>query len=162
MKLTRRGWNNLVIIGVLLFVAIIQLPELLRQRMIPEPSVTTQDTAGLVRLLPSESRIEKLVLPDVIFSQQAGVWQSEPAISDDPAVIVSHWSGIAGTKVDADTYARLSDKLTVPRSVEVWLTDQAEPYRLTVYQLPQFWLLQNWAGEWLAITVEPGYLFPAT
>ncbi|KDM90666.1 hypothetical protein [Photobacterium galatheae] len=162
MKLTRRGWNNFIIIGVLFFVAIIQLPELLKQRLLPETSSTTQSTAGLVRLLPPEARIAKLVLPDVIFSQQAGNWQSEPAINGDPTVIVSHWSGIAGTKVDADTFARLNDKLTTPRSVEVWLVDQAEPYRLTVYQLPQFWLLQNWAGEWLAITVEPGYLFPAT
>ncbi|WP_249199152.1 hypothetical protein [Photobacterium sp. GJ3] len=103
----------------------------------------------------------RLALPNVAFTQSAGQWQAEPVMNGDPAVLVSHWAELAGTQVDSGTFNQLSEQLTAPRSVEVWLADHEEPYRLTVYQLPQFWLLQNWQGDWLAVTVAPDYLFPS-
>ncbi|MDO6580718.1 hypothetical protein Q4491_05100 [Photobacterium sp. 2_MG-2023] len=159
MKLSRKGWNNIIIIGVLLFVAIIQLQSLPKERMAGhEPQAA--NTAGLVRLLPPDAQVTRLALPNVAFTQSAGQWQSEPVIAGDPSAIVANWQDVAGTKIDSETFAQLNDKLASPRSVEVWLENHEEPYRLTVYQLPQFWLLQNWQGEWLAITVEASYLFP--
>lgn len=159
MKLSRKGWNNIIIIGVLLFLAMIQLPELIQQRMM-QATPAEQASAGLVRLLPADGSIEKLVLPNIIFSRHQQDWLSEPVIAGDPSAIVANWQDVAGTKIDSETLAQLNDKLASPRSVEVWLDNHEEPYRLTVYQLPQFWLLQNWQGEWLAITVEASYLFP--
>lgn len=157
IKLSRRGWNNVIIIAVVLFIAVIQFPDLIRARLEPDgvaPSPAMQS------LLPEQAAVSRLVLPQNVLTLQGRQWIAEPQIEGAPQKIVEHWQSIAGTVVDEAMIAKLKPQLSAPRTVEVWLHSAEEPIRVTVYQLPQFWLLRSWQGVWLAITVDESYLFP--
>ncbi|MGF1680918.1 hypothetical protein [Photobacterium minamisatsumaniensis] len=161
MRLSRRGWNNVIIIGVVCFIAIIQLPELLKARISgSEPSVDTVYDANLTRLLPIDVEVVKLQLPTVTLERQLSGWVAEPAIGVDIPELVSHWRTLAGTPVTAEMMEQLAPQLILPLKIDVWLEQQSEPAQVTIYQLPKFWLLQNWQGEWLAVSVDKAYLFP--
>ncbi|GAB3529115.1 hypothetical protein [Photobacterium alginatilyticum] len=157
IKLSRRGWNNVIIISVVLFIAAIQFPELIRARLEPE---ATQASPEVQALLPEQAVISQLVLPQHVFTTQDGRWIVDPHIVQQPETVIEHWQSITGTLVDDDTMAQLKPQLNAPETVEVWLHSADEPVRVTVYQLPQFWLLKNWQGNWLAISVDESYLFP--
>lgn len=157
IKLSRRGWNNVIIIAVVLFIAVIQFPDLIRARFEPDgvaPSPAMQS------LLPEQAAVSRLVLPQNVLTLQGSQWVAEPQIEGAPQKIVEHWQAITGTVVDEVMIAQLKPQLSAPRTVEVWLQSAEEPIRVTVYQLPQFWLLRSWQGVWLAITVDESYLFP--
>jgi len=157
MKLSRRGWNNVIIVAVVIFIAMIQLPDLIKARLAPSSS---SSPSVLQSLLPESAIISRLVLPDHVLTPQDGEWTSEPEVSTSPQKIVEHWQTISGTFVDDEMMAKLKPQLNDPRTVEVWLQSAEEPVRVTVYQQPQFWLLSSWQGVWLAISVEESYLFP--
>lgn len=159
MRLSRRGWNNVIIIGVVCFIAVIRLPELLQQRFAtnqPEPMVAS----GLTRLLPEDTPMTRLSLPQVALRQSELGWLAEPPVSLPAATLAAHWQRLEGTPVNRDMMAQLQPTLQAPRTAEIWLASHEEPVRVTIYQLPQFWLLQNWQGEWLAVSVDEAYLFP--
>ncbi|WP_261857662.1 hypothetical protein [Photobacterium sanguinicancri] len=157
MKLSRRSWNNVIIFAVIIFIAVIQLPTLIKEKYGTAPSQST-----LSALLPEQAVIEQLVLPDQHYVRLGADWRitgDEAVIHDDS--VIMHWATLAGTPVDDATMAKLKPQLTHPVSVEIWLQAYDEPVRVTVYQLPQFWLLKNWQSQWLAVSVEPTYLFPS-
>ncbi|WP_198160135.1 hypothetical protein [Photobacterium sp. J15] len=158
IKLSRRGWNNVIIIAVILFIAVVQFPELIRQRQAPVEQA--ESDTSLQSLLPEPAQITKLYLPHHTFTLQESLWVAEPAINVSPKVVVDNWQSISGTVVGDEMMAQLKSQLGTPRTVEIWLQSLEEPVRVTVYQLPQFWLLQSWQGAWLAISVEESYLFP--
>lgn len=157
MKLSRRGWNNVIIVAVVIFIAMIQLPDLIKARLDP---MSSSQSPALQSLLPEQVTISRLVLPDHVLISQDDQWIAESGIKESPQAIVEHWQSIAGTLVDDEMMAQLKPQLGVPRTVEIWLQSAEEPVRVTVYQLPQFWLLRSWQGVWLAISVEESYLFP--
>lgn len=161
MKLSRRGWNNVIIAAVVGFIAMVQLPELIKERFSnASSSSSTTPSAALRRLLPEQAVITQLVLPDYQLMLQGGQWAAEPSMQSDLPAVVNRWQAIAGTAVDNETITQLKPQLAAPRTVEIWLTMTEEPVRVTVYYLPQFWLLQGWEGRWLAISVDETYLFP--
>lgn len=162
MKLSRRGWNNVIIVVVVGFIAIVQLPELIKERLsgVSSSSTTSSSSPDLQRLLPEQAVISRLVLPQYQIILQDGQWGATPPMQSNVLAVVQRWQRIAGTAVDKDTMAQLKPQLTTPRTVEIWLAMAEEPIRVTVYQLPQFWLLQGWQGRWLAISVDDAYLFP--
>ena len=158
MRLSRRGWNNVIIIAVICFIAVVQLPEIVKQRFGNEslpPAVSDMAT-----LLPAESMIEQLHLPQTSLNRQDTGWLASPEVALPAEQLVGHWQALSGTAVSNEMVDKLKPTLPPPNSVEVWLVGQEEPVRVTVYQQPQFWLLQNWQGEWLAVSVEEAYLFP--
>ncbi|MEH6533517.1 MAG: hypothetical protein V7735_19525 [Photobacterium frigidiphilum] len=156
MRLSRRGWNNVIIVAVVIFIAMIQLPDLIKARL------ASSDEASpiLHSLLPAKATISQLVLPHHQIMKKEGIWVSVPSINTEPQVWVDHWQSIAGTPVNDDMMVKLKSQLTSPRTVEIWLQSAEEPIRVTVYQQPQFWLLKSWQGSWIAISVEEAYLFP--
>lgn len=159
MRLSRRGWNNVIIIGVVCFIAVIQLPELVKSRFASQDAPVASGSA-LTRLLPEGAKPVRMVLPDTALSHQTLGWQAVPATSLPAHTLVAHWQTLAGTPVDDAMMAQLKPQLTTPRTVEIWLAAHEEPIRVTVYALPQFWLLSNWQGDWLALSVDEAYLFP--
>ncbi|OAN16997.1 hypothetical protein A3K86_08670 [Photobacterium jeanii] len=159
MKLSRRGWNNVIIFAVLMFIAAIQLPPLIKEKFGTTVKATVDEAPLLVRLLPSDANITQLILPARHYQREGEHWLLDGIASGDTAPIM-HWRELTGTPVEPEVMAKLKPQLTQPTSVEIWLATQAEPVRVTVYQLPQFWLLQNWQAQWLAVSVEPSYLFP--
>ncbi|KHT65292.1 hypothetical protein RJ45_01960 [Photobacterium gaetbulicola] len=158
MRLSRRGWNNVIIIAVVCFIAVVQLPDLVKQRLGHEHS--PQTPAEMTMLLPSDSTIEQLHLPHTSVHQQALGWLASPRVALPADLLIGHWQALGGTAVSDEMVGKLKPTLPPPSSVEIWLAGREEPIRVTVYQQPQFWLLQNWQGEWLAVSVEETYLFP--
>ncbi|MGR5128431.1 hypothetical protein [Photobacterium swingsii] len=156
MKLSRRGWNNVIIFAVIIFIAVIQLPTLIKQKYgTASPPVT------LSTLLPAHAVIDQLILPEQHYIRQGDDWHITGGEQTAHVDVVSHWATLAGTPVDEAMMTKLQPQLTQPRTVEIWLQAYEEPVRVTVYQLPQFWLLKNWQAQWLAVSVEPTYLFPS-
>lgn len=156
VRLSRRGWNNVIIIAVVVLIAVIQFPELLRQRQTQEAG----SDAAVASLLPASAEVTRLVLPTHALSQAAtGEWESEPPMAD-ARQLVAHWQALSGTRVDEAVMTQLKPQLGKPRTVEIWLASVQEPVRVTCYQLPQFWLLRSWQGHWLAVTADEAYLFP--
>ncbi|MGF1868591.1 hypothetical protein [Photobacterium indicum] len=162
MRLSRRGWNNVIIIAVVIFIAMMQLPDLIKARLASSDIASSDEVASpiLHSLLPAKATISQLVLPHHQIMKKEGIWVSEPSINTEPQVWIEHWESIAGTPVNDDMMVQLKSQLTSPRTVEIWLQSAEEPIRVTVYQQPQFWLLKSWQGSWIAISVEEAYLFP--
>ena len=160
MRLSRRGWNNVIIIAVICFIAVVQLPELVKQRFSGEEDVQVQAQAGMTALLPAQSAIEQLHLPLTSLNLEDNSWRAQPRVTLPADQLVDHWQFLAGTAVSDEMVGKLKPTLPPPSSVEIWLANEEEPIRVTVYQQPQFWLMNNWQGEWLAVSVEEAYLFP--
>lgn len=158
MRLTRRGWNNVIIIGVLAFIAVIQLPELLRTRLATTaPSIVS---STVIPLFTSDRVLLQLILPQVTLQHSKVGWQSQPPIAVDIATFIAHWQTLQGTKVTAKQLLALKKQLLIPYTIEAWLVGYSQPQRITAYQLAHFWLLNNGAGQWLAVTVDSDFLFP--
>ena len=160
MRLSRRGWNNVIIIAVICFIAVVQLPELVKQRFSGEEEVQVQAQAGMTALLPAQSAIKQLHLPLTSLNLEDNSWRAQPRVTLPADQLVDHWQFLAGTAVSDEMVGKLKPTLPPPSSVEIWLANEEEPIRVTVYQQPQFWLMNNWQGEWLAVSVEEAYLFP--
>ncbi|WP_413112713.1 hypothetical protein [Thaumasiovibrio sp. DFM-14] len=156
MGLSRRGWNNVLIIGALLFMAAVQLPELVRQR-----NAQHQDDAAIQHLLPNNVQIEQLIFAQVVIGKDdVGQWHADPKITISAAELVERWGALQGTPISDEVVDQLQVQYLVPQSVEVWLKGRDEPVRITLYELPQFWLMRTSRSGWVAISVERNYLFP--
>ncbi|MCG3816493.1 hypothetical protein [Photobacterium damselae] len=159
MKLTRRGWNNVMIIGVISFIAIIQLPELIKAHL-AKTSTPQAPQAHIISLLPANAHINQLRFRQHDIDLLPHGWRIRPSSQQAPETFVNHWQSLQGTEVLPEMLAKLKPLLTDPQTVEIGLVGHNEPARVTVYQLPKFWLMQNPQGKWLAISVDNGYLFP--
>ena len=158
MRLTRRGWNNVIIIGVLAFIAVIQLPGLIRARL--TTPVASVPSPAVIPLFAQDRMIQRLLLPKMAFQHLVAGWESNPSITLDIATVVARWQALVGTEVSEQQLVSLKSQLKTPRTVETWLVGYSQPQRITAYQLPHFWLFNNGAGQWLAVTVDADFLFP--
>ena len=158
MRLTRRGWNNVIIIGVLAFIAVIQLPGLIRARL--TTPVASVPSPAVIPLFAPDRIIQRLLLPKMAFQHSVAGWESNPSITLDIATFIARWQTLAGTEVSEQQLVSLKSQLNTPRTVEVWLVGYSQPQRITAYQLPHFWLFNNGTGQWLAVTVDADFLFP--
>ena len=158
MRLTRRGWNNVIIIGVLAFIAVIQLPGLIRDRL--TAPVASVPSPAVIPLFAQDRMIQRLLLPKMAFQHLVAGWESNPSITLDIATVVARWQALVGTEVSEQQLVSLKSQLNPPRTVEAWLVGYSQPQRITAYQLPHFWLFNNGTGQWLAVTVDADFLFP--
>lgn len=152
----RRRWNNIIIIGVIAFMALLNLPSVIKTYLLDEPTVAEQHG----QVLNPSVQVQAMHFTDWSVENVAGIWQSPQTLSIEPQTLVSRWQDLRGTVVDSATFEELKPNLGTPDSVEVWYVDVEEPQRITLYRLPQFWLLKNWQGSWVAVSVEPTYLLP--
>ena len=158
MRLTRRGWNNVIIIGVLAFIAVIQLPGLIRARL--TTPVASVPSPAVIPLFAQDRMIQRLLLPKMAFQHLVAGWESNPSITLDIATVVARWQALVGTEVSEQQLVSLKSQFKTPRTVEAWLVGYSQPQRITAYQLPHFWLFNNGTGQWLAVTVDADFLFP--
>ena len=152
----RRRWNNILILGIIAFIGILQLPTLIKTYLIDEPVVVSDNPY----LLNPNLELKALHFSNWSLEQNQNRWRSSipSAISEDE--LAQRWQDLVGTEVDPENYESLKPQLGPAESIEVWYFDQEEPQRITFYQTPQFWLLRNWQDKWIAISVEPRYLIP--
>ncbi|EHN71505.1 hypothetical protein [Aliivibrio fischeri] len=148
-KPSRRKYNNMLIIFVLLFIAVLQAPQLIKTYLI-EPKENIDVVEGINPLFEGKNAIQKMHFSEYDLSANTSEQENQ---------LIERWFTLEGTLLNDDSVKALKEKLPAPSSVEVWLEDQEEPQRITIYQAPSFWMMQNWQGEWIAVSAEEGYLF---
>lgn len=150
----RRRWNNILILAVVLFIGVLNLPAVIKTYFV-EPPAPAYPT-----LLNAEWQLQAIHFPQLSLEKNQGRWRATPPSSITPEILVERWKELVGTEVDDETYQSFQPILRNPQTVEVWYSDREEPQRITFYQTPRFWLLKNWQDKWIAISVEQGYLLP--
>ncbi|WP_407331669.1 hypothetical protein [Enterovibrio sp. 27052020O] len=159
---SRRSFNNFLIIGILMFIAAINLPDYIRAKLAEndKPQHVEQVLPeGVIALMPDHVSPLALKFPDFTLTN-GSPWQTDKALDVSATELANRWLNLSGTEIDGDTYSKLKPNLRSPATLVVDRGQHVEPFRLTYYQLPQFWLIQNWENRWLAVSVAPNYLFP--
>ncbi|GLT20413.1 hypothetical protein GCM10007938_41970 [Vibrio zhanjiangensis] len=154
----RRRWNNIMILGIIAFIVILNLPTVIKTYLIKDNLVAA--SGDYPYLLDPTSELRALYFSDWSLENQNGQWSMAKPGSVSASELAQRWSGLVGTAVDGQTFDSLKSQLGSPSTIEVWYHDQEEPQRITFYQTPQFWLLKNWQEQWIAISVAPEYLLP--
>ena len=148
-KSSRRKYNNMLIIFVLLFIGVLQAPQLIKTYLL-EPEQQIETITGVQPLFEGINTIQKMHFADYDLTSYTSEVDSQ---------LIERWFTLEGTVLNEESVKVLKTKLPAPSTVEVWLDNQEEPQRVTIYQAPNFWMMQNWQGEWIAVSAEEGYLF---
>ncbi|MEZ9523258.1 hypothetical protein [Enterovibrio norvegicus] len=161
-RISRRTFNNILIIGTLVFIAMMHLPDYIRAKLAENSA--SQEVAqvlpdGVIALVPESAAIKALQFPQFTLTQGLP-WQTDRPLDVSATELANRWLNLSGTEISGDMFEQLKPGLHSPSTLVVDLGNELEPYRLTYYELPQFWLIQNWEKRWLAVSVEPNYLFP--
>lgn len=151
----RRRWNNILIIGVVAFMLILNLPSIIKTYLI-----TPAQESQYPSLLQPGHDIKAIYFSKWSLDKNQGQWRLEPMMAVDADELVQRWQDLAGTEVGDESYQKLLPQLSSPQTIEIWYEDLEEPQRITFYQTPNFWLLKNWQDKWIAVSVEESYLFP--
>ena len=151
----RRRWNNRLILGVLVFMVLLNLPTLIKTYLLEAPTESEYPY-----LLAPQKQLKAIYTSHWSLTHEEKDWVLSVPSPVKAQELAVRWQSLTGTQVPDENYQSLKSRLTSPSSIEVWYEDQEEPDRITFYQLPQFWLLQNWQGDWIAVTVDKSYLFP--
>ncbi|ELV8726402.1 hypothetical protein QNE38_001404 [Vibrio fluvialis] len=151
----RRRWNNILILAVIVFIGVLNLPAFIKSYLI-EPEVSSYPT-----LLNPHAKLQAMHFARLSLELNQGRWRATPPTEVAPEELVKRWQELVGTEVDDETYQSLQPHLRSPQTIEVWYSDQEEPQRITYYRTPQFWLFKNWQDKWIAISVDNGYLLPS-
>ncbi|KJY84129.1 hypothetical protein TW81_04830 [Vibrio galatheae] len=152
----RRRWNNILILGIIAFIALLNLPTLIKTYLIEQPVVESAHPY----LLNPQADLQALYFSNWSLEKNQGRWRSTIHTSIPEQELAERWMNLVGTEVSPENFANLKPQLGQPSSIEVWYLDQEEPQRITYYQTSQFWLLKNWQDKWIAISVDSGYLVP--
>lgn len=152
----RRRWNNILILGVIAFIALLNLPTVIKNYLIEDTEVSSAHPY----LLNPHANLQALHFTDWSLEHIQGQWQSSVVLEVDEQELVHRWVSLAGTEVSQEKFNMLKGQLGMPRTIEIWYVDQSEPQRVTYYQTTNFWLLKNWQDKWIAISLEPRYLMP--
>ncbi|CED70224.1 putative membrane protein [Aliivibrio wodanis] len=148
-KPSRRKYNNMLIIFVLLFIGVLQAPQLIKTYLL-EPKQSVEMVTGIQSLFEGTNPIQKMHFVDHDVTSNT---------SEQDTKLIDRWFTLEGTVLNEGSVKVLKTKLPAPSTVEVWLENQEEPQRVTIYRAPNFWMMQNWQGEWIAVSAEEGYLF---
>ncbi len=164
MRYRGRRWNNILMLSVIAFIGVLNLPTLIKTYLIePEPEVKV--SGSYPSLLNPAAELQALHFANwsVVVEDDHWAYQFKDTVlpqTTSAQELSQRWQELVGTEIDSQTYTDLSPQLNTPHTIEVWYQDQEEPQRITYYQLPQFWLLKNWNDQWLAVSIEESYLFP--
>ncbi|GMM89530.1 hypothetical protein [Vibrio fortis] len=165
MRYRGRRWNNILILSVIAFIGVLNLPTIIKTYLL-EPEVEITSESGFPYLLNPSDQVTAMHFSQwsIVLNEDGWEYQEQgrPLELTEPSAqtLSQRWQQLVGTEVDSETYQSLSASLFSPQTIEVWYQHQEEPQRITYYQLPDFWLLQNWQGKWLAVSVESEYLMP--
>ncbi len=157
-KLTKRRWNNVLIIAISVFMLLMAAPNLIKQYLL-EQKVAPKTLTGYV-LDPNAQPIE-INYAGIQFYFDDDTWHAIPEKwTPEAANVIQRWQQIHGTPVDEATYAKLQPALESPMTVEVWYQEKEEPQRITAYSLKKFWLLNTYDENWVAVSFEASSLIP--
>lgn len=154
-KLSRRGWNNVLIVAIIASMAILNLPTIIKNNLLEQ-----ENAEGYPYIMNPGAEPQKMTFEYLTLERDGSDWSTNKALTVPTLELVQRWRGLNGTLVTDAMFAKLKNQLPKPNTLEVWYLDLEEPQRVTFYQLADFWLMKNWQQEWIAISVEKDYLFP--
>ncbi|PFG45513.1 hypothetical protein ATG66_3806 [Vibrio sp. ES.051] len=150
----RRRWNNMLILGIIAFIVILNAPMWIKTYLL------TDDSDPYPNLLRPDYTVSALYFNGWELERHNEQWQSNLKASTSIKELVSRWQSLEGTELTQEQYTRLKPKLTSAETVEVWYQELEEPQRVTFYRLPSFWLFKNWQDKWIAISVDADFIMP--
>ncbi|ANQ20353.1 hypothetical protein BA893_01170 [Vibrio natriegens] len=150
----RRRWNNILILGVIAFIVILNAPMWIKTYLLSE------EVDPYPNLLRSDHQVSAIYYSGWELELKNGEWQANIKVSIPSEELVARWQSLEGTELTEQQYETLKHQLKAPESIEVWYQDLDEPQRITFYRLSDFWLFKNWQDKWIAISVDDGYLLP--
>lgn len=154
----RRRWNNIMILLVILFIGVLNLPTIIKSYLLPAP---TQQESTTPQVFDPHNHVKTINFTGFSLQKKQGEWYSTAQLPMSAANLAERWLSLQGTLVDEKTFESLVSRLGNPSTVEVWYDNQAEPQRITYYRTAKFWLFQNWQHKWVAISVAKDYIMPA-
>lgn len=149
----RRRWNNILILGVIAFIVILNAPMWIKTYLLSE------EVDPYPNLLRSDHYVSAIYYSGWELELKNGEWQANIKVSIPSEELVARWQSLEGTELTEQQYETLKHQLKAPESIEVWYQDLDEPQRITFYRLSDFWLFKNWQDKWIAISVDDDYLF---
>ncbi|MEI8599491.1 hypothetical protein P4S64_23065 [Vibrio sp. M60_M31a] len=150
----RRRWNNILILGVIAFIVILNAPMWIKTYLLSE------EVDPYPNLLRSDHQVSAIYYSGWELELKNGEWQANIKVSIPSEELVARWQSLEGTELTEQQYETLKHQLKAPESIEVWYQGLDEPQRITFYRLSDFWLFKNWQDKWIAISVDDGYLLP--
>jgi hypothetical protein len=150
----RRRWNNILMLAVIAFIAVLNLPTIIKTYLVEEPQST------FPYLINPNAELRALHFSDWSLEKNQNRWRISKPSNIAPEELAARWQSLVGTEVDERTQQSLGAALREPKTIEVWYADLEEPQRITLYQTQQFWLLKNWQDKWIAVSVDASYLIP--
>ena len=156
---SRRTFNNFLILGVLVFIALINLPAYLRSHLAELDAKKAPIGSDVISLFSKNTEIDRFIFDHFVL-KEGTPWQTNLPLSVSASELAARWVHLSGSKVDDALYEKLETHFPEASIVEVHFKDKKEELRLTYYQFPSFWLIQNQDEKWLAVSVEEEYLFP--
>lgn len=154
IKLSRRSWNNVLILAIIAFMIVLNLPTVIKNNFL-QPTQTE-----FPYVLNPNADIQEMHFSQLSIEREESKWIANKAISISALELVQRWHSLSGTEVDDETFRQLRPNLPKANTLEVWYLGKEEPQRVTFYQTPNFWLMKNWQSKWIAISVDSDYLFP--
>lgn len=88
----RRRWNNILILSVIAFIAVINLPTVIKSYLLPDPA------SQFPSLLRTDATLQALYFPAFSLEKSREEWQSEPELSVDGQELVQRWHALTGDR----------------------------------------------------------------
>ena len=130
MRLSRRGWNNVLIFGVLLIVFLFNFSH----KLTLSPKVHQR------AVIDSNLTIVEIKTPDYQITRLGRTWQSKPELGlskQQLSSLVNNWQNLK-----LDTQLPVSNTVT-PYTIQIYTADQDLPIIVQLYQYGDHYLLQT-------------------
>ncbi|WP_285334544.1 hypothetical protein [Vibrio parahaemolyticus] len=150
----RRRWNNILILGIIAFIVILNAPMLIKTYLLSE------NVDPYPHLLRTDHLVSAIYSNSLELEFRDGRWHANADVPLPLSELIARWQALEGTELSAQQYDTLKDKLGTPETIEVWYQGVEEPQRITLYRLHDFWLFKNWQDKWIAISVDSNYIMP--
>jgi len=142
MRLSRKGWNNVLIFAVLLIIFIFNFS----QKLTLSPRVQQRS------VIPENVTIVEIKTPDYRITRLGRRWQSEPNLhlsKQQLNTLVNNWQ-----RLKLSTQDPVSEKTDAPYTIQVYIADQDQPIIVQLYQYGNHYLLQTDSKMSLLLTAN--------
>ncbi|MCG0020792.1 hypothetical protein [Vibrio parahaemolyticus] len=150
----RRRWNNILILGIIAFIVILNAPMWIKTYLLSE------NVDPYPHLLRTDHSVSAIYSNSLELEFRDGRWHANADVPLPLSELIARWQSLEGTELNSQQYEQLKPSLSSPESIEVWYQGLEEPQRITFYRLDDFWLFKNWQDKWIAISVESNYIMP--
>ena len=139
-KLSRKGWNNVIIVVVLIVITLLHRLELAQQ----------ENSAKRARpLLPEDAVVLTWQGPSWQIERIGQGWRSGPDLGLDSNQLAAHIERWQGWLLPPGEAVR-----GAPVTLQVWIAGQNDPQTIALYQNSGQYGAQLPSGLWLSLTAE--------